>query len=158
MEGAGKKKRFQICRKVWDYCRSHMWCSFAAAILVAIILLMGIMLGYTRNQYYKYLVSTTYTTEQALLNSVNKNVESQMETFVNIGSSLCVDEELVADILNYLDEGKNANSDKEIKSVLQSAARTSNTIVGISIINSEGILYQFDKMAMTGSGKPIWCC
>ena len=56
MEGAGKKKRFQICRKVWDYCRSHMWCSFAAAILVAIILLMGIMLGYTRNQYYKYLV------------------------------------------------------------------------------------------------------
>ena len=156
MEGAGKKQRFQICRKVWDYCRSHMWCSFAAAILVAIILLMGIMLGYTRNQYYKYLVSTTYTTEQALLNSVNKNVESQMETFVNIGSSLCVDEELVADILNYLDEGKNANSDKEIKSVLQSAARTSNTIVGISIINSEGILYQFDKMAMTGSGKPIW--
>ena len=74
------------------------------------------------NQYYKYLVSTTYTTEQALLNSVNKNAESQMETFVNIGSSLCVDEELVADIVNYLDEGKNANSDKEIKSVLQSAA------------------------------------
>lgn len=138
------------------YIRSHMWCSFALAILISVILLMGIMLGYTRNQYYEYLVSTTYTTEQALLNSVNKNIESQMESFVSIGSSLCVDEELVSDILNYLVEGRNANSDKEIKTVLRAAARTSNTIVGISIVNSEGTMYQFDKMEMTGSGKPIW--
>lgn len=156
MEGVEKKKRFQGVRKLWNYCRSHMWCSFAMAILVAIILLMGIMLGYTKNQYYKYLVSTTYKTEQALLNSVNKNVESQMETFVNIGSSLCVDEELVGDILNYLNDGINANSNKNIRNVLQSAARTSNTIVGISIVDSEGTLYQFDKMEMTGSGEPIW--
>lgn len=138
------------------YIRSHMWCSFALAILISVILLMGIMLGYTRNQYYEYLVSATYTTEQALLNSVNKNIESQMESFVSIGSSLCVDEELVSDILNYLVEGRNANSDKEIKTVLRAAARTSNTIVGISIVNSEGTMYQFDKMEMTGSGKPIW--
>ena len=138
MEGVEKKKRFQGVRKLWNYCRSHMWCSFAMAILVAIILLMGIMLGYTKNQYYKYLVSTTYKTEQALLNSVNKNVKSQMETFVNIGSSLCVDEELVGDILNYLNDGINANSNKNIRNVLQSAARTSNTIVGISIVDSEG--------------------
>ena len=56
MEGVEKKKRFQVVGKFWHYCRSHMWCSFAMAILVAIILLMGIMWVYMKNQYYAHLV------------------------------------------------------------------------------------------------------
>lgn len=44
MEGAAKEKnRITGVKKIWDYCKSHMWCSFAAAILIAIILLMFIM-------------------------------------------------------------------------------------------------------------------
>lgn len=34
MEGGEKKKRFQRFGQLWNYCRSHMWCSFAMAILI----------------------------------------------------------------------------------------------------------------------------
>ena len=78
MEGVQKRK-ISVGRKFWHYCRSHMWCSCAMAILVAIILLMGIMWVYMKNQYYAHLVETTYTTEEALMNSVSINMENQME-------------------------------------------------------------------------------
>ena len=82
----GKKKR-SILKSAVYYAKSHMWCSFALAILVSVILLLVIIMVYTRDQYYTYLVNTTYTTENALLNSVNKNIVTQLENYVNAGAS-----------------------------------------------------------------------
>ena len=157
MEGVEKKKRFQGVRKLWNYCRSHMWCSFAMAILVAIILLMGIIWVYMKNQYYTHLVETTYTTEEALMNSVSINMENQMETYINVGSGLSIDEETLKAIQNFVTGDEDAQSNKDMSNALKSAARSSSFIVGIAIASENGIVYQYDKNEMRISGsRPIW--
>lgn len=138
------------------YIKSHMWCSFALAILISILLLLLIIMVYMKNQYYKYLVDTTYVTENALLDSVNKNIETQLESFIDIGSGLSVDETMTEGILAFLDSKRAANDRKELKSVLQSAGRTSNAIVGLAIADGGTVLYQYDKNEMTGTGDVIW--
>ena len=55
MEGVVEKKKICGIKKLQNYCKSHMWCSFAMAILVAIILLMIIMWVYMKKQYYTSL-------------------------------------------------------------------------------------------------------
>lgn len=69
-----EKRKKCIFRNVISYCRGHMWCSFALAILASIILLLLIIMVYMKKQYYTYLVETSYVTENALLDSVNKNL------------------------------------------------------------------------------------
>lgn len=157
MEGGEKKKRFQRLGQFWNYCRSHMWCSFALAILVAIILLMGIMWVYMKNQYYTHLVETTYTTEEALMNSVSINMRNQMETYIDLGSGLSIDEETLEAVQNFVSNDRDAQTNKTMSNTLKSAARSSSFIVGIAIASEEGILYQYDKNEMRISGsKPIW--
>lgn len=156
MESAGEKK-FWGTNRVWRYCRSHMWCSFAMAILVAIVLLMGIMWVYMKKQYYTHLVETTYTTEEALMNSVSINMQNQMETYINLGSGLSVDEEILSAIQSFVTGDADAQSNKDMSNALKSAARSSSFIVGIAIASEDGILYQYDKNEMRISGaKPIW--
>ena len=134
-----------------------MWCSFALAILVAIILLMGIMWVYMKNQYYTHLVETTYTTEEALMNSVSINMRNQMETYIDLGSGLSVDEETLEAVQNFVSNDRDAQTNKTMSNTLKSAARSSSFIVGIAIASEEGILYQYDKNEMRISGsKPIW--
>ena len=151
----GKKKR-SILKLAVYYAKSHMWCSFAMAILVSVILLLVIIMVYMKNQYYTYLVNTTYTTENALLNFVNKNIVTQLENYVNVGALLSTDGDLVEDIMEFLNGSRDANSRKRIRSSLQTAGRTSNDIVGLALADKNGVLYQYDKNEMVGMGTPIW--
>lgn len=157
MEGVVEKKEICGIKKVRDYCKSHMWCSFAMAILVAIILLMTIMWVYMKNQYYTHLVETTYTTEEALMNSVRINMKNQMETYVNLGSGLSINEETVDAIQDFVTGDVDAQTNKDMSNALKSAARSSTFIVGIAVASEEGIIYQYDKNEMRIAGsRPIW--
>ena len=81
--GAKEDKQSRIARyirAIWNYRSSHMWCSFATAILLSVFLLFFITMWYMKDRYYSYLVETTYSTERALLESVDKNIENQIET------------------------------------------------------------------------------
>lgn len=157
MEGVVEKKEICGIKKVRDYCKSHMWCSFAMAILVAIILLMTIMWVYMKNQYYTHLVETTYTTEEALMNSVRINMKNQMETYINLGSGLSINEETVDAIQDFVTGDVDAQTNKDMSNALKSAARSSTFIVGIAVASEEGIIYQYDKNEMRISGsRPIW--
>ena len=60
-EVSGKSKDATGLRKLLYYCKSHMWCSFAMAILVSVLIILLILMVYMKTQYYNYLVSTTYT-------------------------------------------------------------------------------------------------
>lgn len=151
----GKKKR-SILKVAVYYAKSHMWCSFAMAILVSVILLLVIIMVYMKNQYYTYLVNTTYTTENALLNFVNKNIVTQLENYVNVGALLSTDGDLVEDIMEFLNGSRDVNSRKRIRSSLQTAGRMSNDIVGLALADKNGVLYQYDKNEMVGMGTPIW--
>lgn len=154
-----EKQKKSLVKSAVHYAKSHMWCSFALAILVSVVLLLVIIMVYTREKYYAYLVETTYTTANALLESVNKNIENQMDNCIDIGSGLSVDEVLVKEIEEFVnhEDATDAYNNKNINMALRSAARSSSTIVGIAVASQDGILYQFDKNEMRTTGsKYIW--
>lgn len=143
-------------RKLLYYCKSHMWCSFALAILVSVLIILLILMVYMKTQYYNYLVSTTYTTQNALLDSVNKNVENQMENFVTIGSGISIDNELMGVIAN-LEKNEDAYNKKILNNTLKAKSRTSASIAGIALASQEGVIYQYDKNEITLAGSvTIW--
>lgn len=159
MEHRQEKQKKSLVKSAVHYAKSHMWCSFALAILVSVVLLLVIIMVYTREKYYAYLVETTYTTANALLESVNKNIENQMDNCIDIGSGLSVDEVLVKEIGEFVnhEDATDAYNNKNINMALRSAARSSSTIVGIAVASQNGILYQFDKNEMRTTGsKYIW--
>ena len=159
MEHRQEKQKKSLVKSAVHYAKSHMWCSFALAILVSVVLLLVIIMVYTREKYYTYLVETTYTTANALLESVNKNIENQMDNCIDIGSGLSVDGVLVKEIEEFVnhEDATDAYNNKNINMALRSAARSSSTIVGIAVAAQDGILYQFDKNEMRTTGsKYIW--
>ena len=159
MEHRQEKQKKSLVKSAVHYAKSHMWCSFALAILVSVVLLLVIIMVYTREKYYTYLVETTYITANALLESVNKNIENQMDNCIDIGSGLSVDEVLVKEIEEFVnhEDATDAYNNKNINMALRSAARSSSTIVGIAVAAQDGILYQFDKNEMRTTGsKYIW--
>lgn len=151
-----EEKNFQLWRKIRYYCKSHMWCSFAAAILVCVLLLLLIIMVYMKKQYYNYLVETTYTTEEALLDAVSTNLTSQMENFINIGANISIDEDFNQGIFDRLRIEMEAQKNRDIKSLLQTESRVSSYIAGIALADENGVLYQFDKNETDDLNKEIW--
>lgn len=150
MKNANEKKKKSILpnlARIWNYYHSHIWCSLATAILSCVLILLFVILFYLKKEYYNYLLDTTYNTEQQLLDSVNKNMEKQLDDYINIGTSICVDEEYVKKTNNYLDseERGNAQSNLIVTSLLREAAGTSDSIISIAVANKERVLYQHDK-------------
>ncbi len=155
-EVSGKSKEATGLRKLLYYCKSHMWCSFAMAILVSVLIILLILMVYMKTQYYNYLVSTTYTTQNALLDSVNINVENQMENFVTIGSGISIDSELMS-VIGNLEKNEDAYNKKILNNTLKAKARTSTSIAGIALASQEGVIYQYDKNEITLAGAvTIW--
>ena len=155
-EVSGKSKDATGLRKLLYYCKSHMWCSFAMAILVSVLIILLILMVYMKTQYYNYLVSTTYTTQNALLDSVNINVENQMENFVTIGSGISIDNELMS-VIGNLEKNEDAYNKKILNNTLKAKARTATSIAGIALASQEGVIYQYDKNEITLAGAvTIW--
>lgn len=146
-----------ICKRVRVYCRSHMWCSFAAAICFAVMLVVVVMQYYLKNEYVKYLVDSTYDTEKMLLTSVNQNIKNQMDDFIKIGSEIAVDD-TNADLINeYSTNPENiARNTKDLKNLLANYARYSQYIAAIAIASKDGLVYQYERNENTINVVNIW--
>lgn len=152
-------KWYCYLKAIWNYKSSHMWCSFASAILLSVFLLFFITMWYMKDRYYKNLAETTYSTEQALLESVELNIVTQMEMCINYGSQISVDEDLMEQIVETVgDDGVlNALERKQLRDTLSRAIKVSNTIVGIALVSDCGVLRQYDRMEMSIAGaQDIW--
>lgn len=156
-----------ICRnktnRLRQYMKSHLWCTFAAVIGAAMLLLFLVLMFYMREQYYRFLLQTTYSTQEALLDTVNENLETLLDSYVAIGASMCVDSELLHDtdlrqsIEEYIASPREAGDRQRVKNALKVAGNLSNRIVGVAIADETGILYQFDKYEISMTTKiAIW--
>lgn len=146
-----------VCKRVRVYCRSHMWCPFAAAICFAVLLVVVVMQYYLKNEYVKYLVDSTYDTEKMLLTSVNQNIKNQMDDFIKIGSEIAVDD-TNADLINeYSTNPENiARNTKDLKNLLANYARYSQYIAAIAIASKDGLVYQYERNENTINVVNIW--
>lgn len=151
-------EREHVFKRIIRYYREHMWCPFALIISASTLLIILVLMGYLKNEYYQYLLDNTYDTEKALLYSVNKNIENQMENFVSIGSSIVVDGSLVEEIERYVGAGNVDASDTMLmRSALKSASHNSSSIAGLAIVDDNGLLFQFDRNEVgSAKSKGIW--
>lgn len=155
-EYSKKQKREHLLTRLRKYYQSHLWCAFGTEILLALGVIILFMSSYMKNEYYEYLVETTMTTERVLLDSVSRNIRTQMEDFVNIGSGIAVDENLIEEIEQCLEKESEASKNKRMKNALESAASLSNHIVGMALADSDGVLCQYDKLEKCGNDDEIW--
>ncbi|WP_104804257.1 cache domain-containing sensor histidine kinase [Blautia marasmi] len=151
-------EREHVFKRIIRYYREHMWCPFALIISASTLLIILVLMGYLKNEYYQYLLDNTYDTEKALLYSVNKNIENQMENFVSIGSSIVVDGSLVEEIERYVGtENVDASDTMLMRSALKSASHNSSSIAGLAIVDDNGLLFQFDRNEVgSAKSKGIW--
>lgn len=160
--GAKEDKQSRIARyirAIWNYRSSHMWCSFATAILLSVFLLFFITMWYMKDRYYSYLVETTYSTERALLESVDKNIENQIETYVNYGSGISIDLDIGRMISDGIGEDGeiSASERKSMKDTMKRAVKVSNFITGIALVSEDGVIIQYDRLEMNVSGaRDVW--
>ena len=153
-----KTKRGGIS-KARQYAKSHMWCTFAAVIGAAVLLLLLVLMFYMRWQYYSFLLRTTYSTQEALLDTVEENLERLLDGYVATGAGICVDGELLHDtdfqksIEEYIASPRGAGDKQRMKSALKIAGNVSNRIVGVAVADADGILYQYDKYEISAPTK-----
>lgn len=145
------------------YARSHMWCTFAGVIVAAVLMMLLIVMFYMRAQYYGFLLETTYTTEQALLDSVNESLTTAMEDYIRIGSNICVDVDALTDtnLRGTIDEfaagDRGAGAKQRMKNALRITGNFSNMIVGVAVADQDGILYQYDKYEVSNNTRiDLW--
>lgn len=163
MIGSRQKKSAGVLSSLAVYMRSHMWCTFAGVILIAVLMLLLLVMFYMREQYYSFLLDTTYTTEQALLDSVSESLTAAMEDYIRIGSNICVDADALTDtnLRGTIDEfaagDRGAGAKQRMKNALRVTGNFSNMIVGVAVANQDGILYQFDKYEVSTTTRvDIW--
>lgn len=141
--------------KARQYAKSHMWCTFAAVIGAAVLLLLLVLLFYMRGQYYSFLLRTTYSTQEALLDTVEENLERLLDSYVATGSGLCVDREMLYDtdlraaIDEYVESPRGAGDNQRIKNALKIAGNVSNRIICVAVADADGILCQNDKIQIS---------
>lgn len=151
-------KKENVFKRTVNYYKLHIWCPFALAIFLSILVIIFILMGYLKSQYYQYLLDTTYDTERVMLDSVGINIENMLDTLIDIGSHFSVDEEIIKEVDAYVaGDGNQAYNNKLMKSILQTLSRSSSYVSGIAIVSGDGLVYQFDKNS-TGSigAKEIW--
>ena len=157
-----KTKRGGIS-KARQYAKSHMWCTFAAVIGAAVLLLLLVLMFYMRWQYYSFLLRTTYSTQEALLDTVEENLERLLDGYVATGSGLCVDREMLYDtdlraaIDEYVEGPRGAGDNQRIKNALKIAGNVSNRIICVAVADADGILCQNDKIQISSMTRiDIW--
>lgn len=68
-----------------------------------------------------------------------------MEAYINTGSGISVNEEILNNIQSLDEQDTDAYSIRNISDTLTSVARSSNSIAGIAIASEDGVIYQYDK-------------
>lgn len=150
-----KKK---ILQRAVTYYRSHMWCSLLVSIFGMIFLIALILMGYMKNKYYQYLLDATYDSEKVMIESVNKNIETQMNSFIDLGANIAVQERMEEEIENYIESGKNNQyASKLMRMTLKSTTYGSGSITGVAVVDEDGLLAQFSREEVgTEPVKGIW--
>ena len=151
-------KKKKILQRAVTYYRSHMWCSLLLSIFGMIFIIALILLGYMKSKYYQYLLDTTYESEKVMIESVNKNIENQMESFIDLGANIAVEDRLVQEIEDYVQAGKtNQYASKLMRTTLKSTTYGSSSITGVAVVEEDGLLAQFSREEVgTEKVKGIW--
>lgn len=138
-----------------EYYQSHMWCSFALIILIFLLLIVGIVQSYFKDEYIEYLKDKTYETENTILTSVNENLNYLLFEFVQAGSKIAIDNDLYDLVEAYeVEEDNQATINRNLRALMSTYSQYSRWITNISIVSADGLVYQYDRQNF--SHNKLW--
>ena len=85
-------------------------------------------------------------------------VSIQMESFIDLGANIAVEDRLVQEIENYVQAGKtNPYASKLMRTTLKSTTYGSGSITGVAVVEEDGLLAQFSREEVgTEKVRGIW--
>ena len=75
-------------REIKNYFETHFVASFTLIIGVAVLVLLLVFQMYLKREYFRYLVNQSYETENAVMDSVQRNVRYSMKEVIAQGSEM----------------------------------------------------------------------
>ena len=130
----------RIYRKIKTYFEEHIVSSFVLVFTLAVLVMALVFQGYLKNEYLNYLVEQSFETENAVLVSVQKNVNYSIKEHINFGSEMVVS----ADIYNKVQSFYDSNGYSALYNTLSDYDYIKNT-VAVAIVGEDGLMCQYDR-------------
>lgn len=147
----------KIIRLVKEYFSTHFSAVFAFYISVAVFVVAHIFMKYLKNEYLFYLREKSYETEDAVMESMQRSLNSTLCELITTGSEVVTDKnllDLTIEVDRAVKEGKNAS---------QGYLNLHNALVGynhlrfvsaMAIVGKDGLVCQYDRYK--NSNSTIW--
>lgn len=131
-----------LYRRIKTYFEEHIVSSFVLVFAVAILIMAFVFQGYLKNEYLNYLVEQSFQTENAVLESVQKNVNYSIKEHINFGSEMVVSPNIY-DATQEVYESKGFNY-LSLYNVLTDYDYIKNT-VAVAVVDEDGLVCQYDR-------------
>lgn len=131
------------------YFATHFAASFSLVLAVALLLVTVLQQTYLKKEYLRYLMEQNYETENAALESVQKNLKTAIREMIYQGGKMAVDEDIYDRAVSadaVLKENINVNNmTLNLYRSLQLYTYESN-IKAAAVFRREGLITQYDKI------------
>ena len=138
-----------LIKKLKYYFATHFAASFSLVLAVALLIVMILQQTYLKREYLHYLLEQSFETENAALESVQKNLNAAIREMIYQGGKMAVDEDIydrAVDADAALEEETDINNlTLNLYRSLQSYGYE-NTIKAAAVFRREGLITQYDKM------------
>ncbi len=132
-------------RNIREYFATHFSAVFAFYVSVAVFVIAFIFMNYLKAEYLHYLREKSYETEDAVMDSLQKNLNESFRELVVTGSEMVTDKFLLE---------LTVDADKTNKNVGQSYLNLYNTLVNynhlrvvsaVAVVGKDGLICQYDR-------------
>lgn len=138
-------------REIKNYFETHFVASFTLIIGVAVLVLLLVFQMYLKREYFRYLVNQSYETENAVMDSVQRNVRYSMKEVIAQGSEMATWSELLdaterADVYEDVEEEeKNFITGYLNLKYILSGEDYLNNIAAVAILGENGLICHYDR-------------
>lgn len=144
-------------KKIRHYFATHFAASFVLLMAVAILVIMLLLQQYLRGQYLQYLLEQNYKTEEAVLESLQQNVNYTIRSMINDGSEMASSESFYDLALKADAAGKdNSDTASHVVALYTTLSKYdySGDVAATAIVSSDELICQYDRYR--GEQYSLW--
>lgn len=137
--------------RIFQYLRKHLWYTVSLIFGIAIVCMAICYQRYMKYKYADFLLEKNHLMEQAVLDTMQKNLDYSLLEFIDIGAQISIKQDIyeLSEKVFFGDEEDVARATRDLKSNLGILAGMSNNILNISVISAEGESCQYNSLLRT---------
>lgn len=135
-------------RYIRDYFATHFAAVFGFYISAAVFVIAFIFMTYLKDEYLHYLWEKSYETENAMMESMQRNLDASLQELITTGSEMVTDKnllELTANADDAVKKGMNMGSN--YLSLYNALVEYDHLrfVSAVAVVGREGLLCQYDR-------------